>query len=247
MRSSPLKEEIEKLIALQKLNTEMSQFDQKIAVRQKELTDREQSILEKEAAINELQEKVQMLEKSQRDIKAAHDDAGTCIKERQNKMMQVQTSREHQALLKEIEDAKQLIKNTEEKLLQAMEQAEQAATEAAELENICNGEKELLADETKTVVAAVKRLNSRRKTVFNKHNKLAADLQGSRMKRYEKLLKKRNGLAVVEVIDGVCQGCFMAIPPQQFNEIRKGEQLFSCPTCQRILYYKEPDSEADEK
>jgi predicted nucleic acid-binding Zn-ribbon protein len=36
----------------------------------------------------------------------------------------------------------------------------------------------------------------------------------------------------------------MAIPPQQFNEIRKGERLHLCPTCQRILYYREEEQEA---
>jgi len=247
MRSAQLKEEIDKLIALQKLDTEMSKFDQNIAEKQQELKIREESILDKDAAVNKLREKAQEFEQSQRDIKAAHEDAGVRIKERQNKMMQVQTSREHQALLKEIEDAKKLIKDTEEKLLKAMEQAEQAETEAQEMENICSGEKELLAEETEKVEAAIKKLNSRRKTVFNKHKKLTKDIQPSRMKRYDKLLIKRNGLAVVEVIDGVCQGCFMAIPPQQFNEIRKGEQMFSCPTCQRILYYTPPEDEADGK
>lgn len=242
-----MKEEISKLIALQELNTEMSDFDRNIEEKKRELIDREQSILDKESAISQCRDRAKELEQRQRDIKAAHDDAGTRIKERQSKMMQVQTSREHQALLKEIEDAKRLIKETEEQLLQVMAQAEQAEAEAAELENICAGEKELLAEETAKVEAAVKKLNSRRKTVFNKHNKLAKDVQGSMLKRYDKLLKKRNGLAVVQVIDGVCQGCFMAIPPQQFNEIRKGDQMHSCPTCQRIFYYQEPENEADGK
>ncbi len=242
MRSAPLKEEIEKLIALQELNTEMSQFDQHIAEKMQTLKEREQSIEEKEAAVNEFRENAQQFIQNQREIKAAHEDAGVRIKERQNKMMQVQTSREHQALLKEIEDAKRVIKDTEEQLLQAMEQAEKAEAEATELENICTGEKELLAEETTKVEAEVKKLNTRRKTVYNKHGKLAKTMQSSRMKRYEKLLKKRDGLAVVAVVDGVCQGCFMAIPPQQFNEIRKGEQLHSCPTCQRILYYTSPEA-----
>jgi predicted nucleic acid-binding Zn-ribbon protein len=242
-----LKEEISKLIALQKLNTEMSGFDQNIEEKQQELTDREQSINDKEAAISQCRERAEELEQRQRDIKAAHEDAGTRIKERQSKMMQVQTSREHQALLKEIEDAKKLIKDTEDQLLEVMEQAEQAEAEAVELENVCRGEQELLAEETEKVEAAVKKLNTRRKTVFNKHNKLAKDIKGSMLKRYDKLLKKRNGLAVVQVIDGICQGCFMAIPPQQFNEIRKGDQMHSCPTCQRIFYYEAPEEEDGKK
>ena len=53
----------------------------------------------------------------------------------------------------------------------------------------------------------------------------------------------RNGLAVVNVVQGVCQGCFMSIPPQKFNLLLKGDQIFDCPTCQRILYYRPGNSE----
>jgi predicted nucleic acid-binding Zn-ribbon protein len=240
-----LKEEISTLIALQKFDTELSNFDQDIEDKKKELTDREQSIVDKEAIISACREKVEELSQRQRDIKAAHEDAATRIKERQNKMMQVQTSREHQALLKEIEDAKKLIKDTEEQLLQVMEQAEAEEEKAVELEHVCKGEKELLSEETDKVEAAVKKLNTRRKTVFNKRNKLAKEVSGSRMKRYEKLLKKRKGLAVVQIRDAVCQGCFMTVPPQQYNEIRQGDHIFSCPNCQRTLYYLPPDQDAD--
>ena len=44
--------------------------------------------------------------------------------------------------------------------------------------------------------------------------------------------------AIVPVINGVCQGCFMSIPPQQFNDILRGDKLLNCPTCQRILYHQ---------
>ena len=242
-----MKEEISKLIALQDLNTEMSGFDNDIEDKQQELTDRKQSILNKEADIGHHLEKAKELEQRQREIKVANEDAATRIKERQNKMMQVQTSREHQALLKEIEDAKSLIKSTEEELQQTIGMTEQAKKDAAELENVCAAEKELLTEETDKVDEAVKKLNSRRKTVLNKHSKMSQDIKGSLIKRYNKLLKKRDGLAVVQVADGVCQGCFMTIPPQQYNEVRKGDQMLSCPTCQRIFYYQEPDNEADEK
>ncbi len=233
------------LIALQKFDTELSNFDQDIENKEKELTDREQSIVDKEVIINACREKAEELSLRQRDIKATHEDAATRIKERQNKMMQVQTSREHQALLKEIEDAKKLIKDTETQLLEVMEQAETEEEKAVEQENICKGEKELLSEEAAKVEAAVKKLNTRRKTVFNKRTKLAKTLPESKMKRYNKLLKKRQGLAVVEIKDAVCQGCFMTVPAQQYNEIRQGDQIYSCPSCQRTLYYLAPDPDAD--
>ncbi|MCI5158129.1 MAG: hypothetical protein D3906_06735, partial [Candidatus Electrothrix sp. AUS1_2] len=119
-----MKEDISVLIALQELDTELSGFDRKIEEKKQELTAREQSIAEKEALVAQCRERAVKLEQSQRDIKANSEEAAERIKDRQGKMMQVQTSREHQALLKEIEEAKKTIRDTEEQLLQVMEQVE---------------------------------------------------------------------------------------------------------------------------
>lgn len=158
-------------------------------------------------------------------------------------MMQVQTSREHQALLKEIEDNKRAIKESEEQLITILEEVEKTEIEASELENLLNGEQELLHEETEKVNKKIKSIETRRKSVAGKRDKLAEAIKPGRIKRYNLLLKKREGLAVTRAINGVCQGCFMTIPPQQFNEVRKGDKIHVCPTCQRMLYFQEETEE----
>ncbi|MGW8162018.1 MAG: zinc ribbon domain-containing protein, partial [Desulfobulbales bacterium] len=203
-----------------------------------------QSISDKEGRIQQCKDEKEKQELMQRELKTDLDDAHARIKDRQNKMMQVQTSREHQALLKEIEENKRLIKAHEEKLLQVMEQIEQLEKDAAELENLCTGEKKLLIEESEDVVKAIEKINARKKAVLNKRETLAPELRPGTLQRYDMLREKRNGTAVVQTRNGVCQGCFMTIPPQQDNEVRKGEKLNFCPTCQRILYYLEEEPES---
>lgn len=239
-----MNDEINKLIDLQEIDSEIDGFDKEIDDKRQEVTERENSITDKEALIQECKEKAEQLELKQRDLKSELEDAQARIKDRQNKMMQVQTSREHQALLKEIEDNKRLIKEHEEQLLQLMEQVEQLENEASELENLCKGEKKLLTKQTGEVEKAVKKINTRKKTVINKREALAPELRSGTLKRYDILREKRNGNAVVQTVNAVCQGCFMAIPPQQFNEVRKGDKLNFCPTCQRILYFREEETES---
>ena len=240
-----MKEDISVLIALQELDTELSGFDRKIEEKKQELVAREQAIAEKEALAEQCREKAVKLEQSQRDIKANSEEAAERIKDRQGKMMQVQTSREHQALLKEIEEAKKTIRETEEQLLQVMEQVEAEEAKAKELENLCAGEKELLAEETGKVEKAIEELNGQRLTVQKQRDTVAQNVPAALIRRYDKLLRKRDGLAVVRVIDAVCQGCFMTIPPQKYNDICLGEQIHDCPTCQRTLYYLPETEETD--
>jgi predicted nucleic acid-binding Zn-ribbon protein len=67
---------------------------------------------------------------------------------------------------------------------------------------------------------------------------IASQLANDLISRYELIFARRGGTAVVEVSGGICQGCYMNIPPQLGNEIIKSEKLHLCPSCNRILYVK---------
>ena len=67
---------------------------------------------------------------------------------------------------------------------------------------------------------------------------IAANLARDLVSRYELIFSRRGGTAVVEVAGGICQGCFMNIPPQLGNEIIRSDKIHLCPSCQRIVYVK---------
>lgn len=238
-----MKEEIFKLIKLQAIDSEIAGFDKAIAKHQAIIAHREQAIAEKQETIASYRTKIELLNQKQRETKIEHDDAGARVKDRQNKMMQVQTSREHQALLKEIEENKKTLKDSEDRILQFIEQIEQLEEEVASLENLCSGEQQLLTEEIANVDKEVDRIEKSKKTVVSQRESEAGELDGPYLKRYSMLLTKRDGLAVVPINGSVCQGCFMSLPPQQVIEVRKADKLNLCPTCQRILYYREPEEE----
>lgn len=236
-----MKEEILKLIKLQEIDSEIAGFDNVIAKQQAIIAARESAIVEKQEAITVFRGKIELLNQKQRETKVEHDDAGVRVKDRQNKMMQVQTSREHQALLKEIEENKRLLKETEDRILQFLEQIEQLEQEVATLENLCSGEQQLLTEAIETVEKEIKRIEVAKKSVVNQREKEALVIQATYLKRYTMLLDKRDGVAVVAINDNVCQGCYMGLPPQQVIEVRKADKINFCPTCQRMLYFKEPE------
>ena len=239
-----MKEEILKLIKLQTIDSEIAGFDHAVAKHRMAVAKREQAITEKQEAITHFRNKIELLNQKQLETKAEHDEAGARVKDRQNKMMQVQTSREHQALLKEIEENKRLTKETEDRILQFIEQIELLEKEVVTLENLCAAEQQLLNEEVENVDQEITRIETAKQLIVSQRDDEAAALQGPYLKRYTMLLAKRDGLAVVAVNDNVCQGCYMALPPQQVIEVRKAEKFNLCPTCQRILYYKEAEETA---
>jgi len=238
-----LNETLTQLVNLQAIDLEIDQIDNAIKSEQSALDERMSALAKREAFINELQEKIASLQKENRTLEGEMADKMDHVRERQSKMMQVQTGREQTALLKEIEDAKKSAKENEEKIMVIMESIESLSAQLEEEKNLLKGEKKLVIEETDKVRANIEVINKGKKKKDAKRNDQAEKIKKSLLRKYDTLRQHRNGLAVVNVVDGVCQGCFMAVPPQRFNMLLKGDEIYDCPTCQRLNYYVPPAPE----
>ncbi|HYQ16108.1 MAG TPA: C4-type zinc ribbon domain-containing protein [Polyangiaceae bacterium] len=56
-------------------------------------------------------------------------------------------------------------------------------------------------------------------------------------RRYE-LVRSRRGTAVAYTHTGVCSACNIHLPPMLFQQLKRGEELGQCPSCNRILYFR---------
>lgn len=233
-----MNDHIAHLVSLQAIDLQIDQIDNQIKSEQNLLDERITALAEREEFINKLTEKITEKEKERRNLEADMTDKMDHVKERQSRMMQVQTSREQTALLKEIEDAKKSVKENEEKIVALMEEVETLIAQVEEEKNLLKGEKQLVEEEKKKVRTAIEAINKEKKSKDTERQKRAKDVDSRMLKKYETLRERRNGLAVVNVLQGVCQGCFMSIPPQKYNMLLRGDQLFDCPTCQRIMYHQ---------
>jgi predicted nucleic acid-binding Zn-ribbon protein len=238
-----LNELLTQLVSLQAIDLEIDQIDNAIKSEQSGLDERMSALAQREALINELQENISSQQKESRTLEAEMADKMDHVRERQSKMMQVQTGREQTALLKEIEDAKKSAKENEEKIMAFMESMEKMTIQMEEEKNLLKGEKKLVTEETNKVRANIESINKGKKKKDTKRNDQAGKIKKSLLRKYDTLRQHRNGLAVVNVVDGVCQGCFMSLPPQRYNMLLKGDEIFDCPTCQRLNYYVAPVAE----
>ena len=125
-----------------------------------------------------------------------------------------------------------------------MEAAEANSKILAEHESLLKDEKKALAKESTQVKKKAGAIEGKKAKIVAKRDAMAKKIKTSTLKNYDMLRIRRNGKAVVGVVNGICQGCFMSIPPQHFNNILKGDRILNCPTCQRILFHK-PESDKE--
>lgn len=233
-----MNDEIKQLTELQIIDLQIAKLNEELVAGDSEIEALGKALAEQKAALVTLDAAIEAAEARRKELEAECTTELTRIKDRQAKMMQVQTNREYQSLLKEIEDSKKANKAREDEVVQLMEKIEATRTAIAEQTEQGRAAEKELATETKRVGEQAVELASRRAAIEKERESKIKGLGSALLKKYNTLRERRNGRAVVGVINGVCQGCFMNIPPQQYNDLLRGDKMSFCPTCQRIIYHQ---------
>jgi predicted nucleic acid-binding Zn-ribbon protein len=183
------------------------------------------------------EDQLEAFKKDRRQLEREIQEMDGKVEKSSTKLTQIKSNKEYTAALKEIDDLKTIKFQAEERALQMMETAE-------ELEKKCKGHKDTLKslneqfekdknEVKKELLALEKDLESLQK----ERTQLCCDFDQSLMKKYLFLRERKGGLAISSVVTGVCQTCHMGIPPQKFNELIRGNDLMTCPHCNRIIYW----------
>ena len=64
---------------------------------------------------------------------------------------------------------------------------------------------------------------------------VAARVGADTLHRYQALYEPRKGRPVARMAEGACEGCGMAIQPNDQGKVRVGKRVMTCPSCSRIL------------
>jgi hypothetical protein len=162
------------------------------------------------------------------------------------KLSRCRTEREVNATQREIEELRKLYRDRELEIEKINGLAEQARTEL----DGANTEREALlgALANDTRASHLDSLEKDVSVVREQRKELVKAVPPALYRRYE-MIRKRRGSAVAWTFQGTCSACHISLSPMAFQRLRRGEDFDQCPSCQRILYYREepaPDA-ADEQ
>jgi predicted nucleic acid-binding Zn-ribbon protein len=238
-----LQTQIEILALLQTLDREIKeQIGRKQGLLGESET-KEREIRAKKAEIDALVAGFSEKEKSRVEKDRVFQEEGKKATEKRMRMNRIKNAKELQALQREIEQARQNNSELEEELIRIMQeidgiraQIEAKQAEISMMREQWQSQQKEQEEQIHAIDAAVSQAIARRQSI-------AAKVTGDLISRYELIFSRRGGTAVVEVTAGICQGCFMNIPPQLWNEIIRNEKLHLCPSCQRILFVKPLDEQ----
>jgi predicted nucleic acid-binding Zn-ribbon protein len=151
----------------------------------------------------------------------------------------ITTQKEYQAVNKEIASAKKLIIELEDQLLQKISRLDELKAELTTMENDLQSLDENLGVQKAEIRARIENEEAAAAANAKIRQEQIKSIPPAMLRQYEKLRGARRGVAIVEAKDGGCLGCNMHIPPQLYNNLFRGEELITCPHCQRMLVLKQ--------
>lgn len=234
-----MQEQLQTLKELQELDQERRH----LAQQQKALTDEAGQL---NGAVERIQEMVDSLataiagrqeERKELTGKVEHERGLSARAEA--RLPQIKTQREYLAVLKEVDTAKKQIKDLNDQIAGKDRELEALLADKAEKD----GELAALSEQTtarqQEIDAALATIATGLAEQGRQRDALTGQLPVTLRKRYDMLIERRNGLAVVEARGGACLGCNMHLPPQLFNRLFVAKEVQTCPHCNRLLYLGE--------
>jgi len=157
------------------------------------------------------------------------------LKVKEEKLHAIKTNKEYQAVLKEIASGKTTNKERENNLTKFANDLEEIQKVTAPLLSRKDELQPQLDSAQAEISSTLSDLTEKLKSLEAQFNEQLTALPEDIRHKYRRIQEKRNP-AAAKVIDGTCQECFINVPPQLFIEIRKSQEIYSCPNCHRLLY-----------
>ncbi|MGE5306808.1 MAG: zinc ribbon domain-containing protein [Alphaproteobacteria bacterium] len=209
-----------------------------------ELQSEEKEILSKKHEIDSLKALYAEKEKIRQDKERLLQEDGKKAMDKRMRMNRIKNIKELQALQREIEQIRQGNSEQEEELIKILEELDGIKADIKAKEDEMAQRQGLWQQKQQSMQAQISGIEKAVSEASVRRKRIAAQVTGDLIRRYELIFARRGGTAVVEAAGGICQGCYMNIPPQLWNEIIKSEKVNLCPSCQRILYHKPALEEA---
>jgi predicted nucleic acid-binding Zn-ribbon protein len=237
--------DIENLLKLQVTDKEIRRLQDEIAEFPKRVAVIEQKLAGTKAQLEKAQASVKADEANRRKYDTAINDLRGKISKYRDQSLDVKTNEQYKALLHEIQFAEKEISANEDKILELMVNADardkevkaaqaELKAETAEIEKEKEDARQRTAEDEKLLAGE-----------RAKREQMRAGVDADLLRHYERVSKFR-GSGISEVREHKCMACQVMLRPQTYNEIRGGQQVIVCDSCQRILYFNAADELVDQ-
>lgn len=198
------------------------------------LEEEERALLEELGKLRQEYEQVKRRqEKTEAELRALEEK----LKKEEEKLYggSVSNPKELRGLQAEVKSLRKKMDGLETQAIEDMERLDELRPPLEEAESKHGEISRRLEEKREVLRAEEERINGELAKLQEERQRIRSGIETELLEVYDKLLETKNGLAVVPVLDGVCQGCRVELPGKEYDRFLRSEGLFRCPNCRRIL------------
>jgi predicted nucleic acid-binding Zn-ribbon protein len=217
------------ILEIRMLNRELSTYPESVKLLETKMEEAKKLLGEIETSLSE--------NKEQQKAKESYLElCKTNLEKFEHDLMEVTNQKEYAAVLKEIDNTKKEIQETESAIIELMDtikkQEEEEKAVSSSLKEVSKEHEKALSVFTTENQSKVKRKDD----LMKQKTELEKIISKPSMKKFVVIAKKRGGIAIAKVVNDCCSACNMKIRPQVINEMKKRpESIYTCDSCQRVL------------
>lgn len=236
MGGKNVEEKMQLLKGLQVLDQELNKIRQNRLEFETERAELDAGLDRVQSMVDSLAADIETLQAAREELTRSLALEQENVKKAEGRLPSIKTQKEYVAVLKEIDTAKKLNKETQDQVQAKDEEIEVLAKDQKEKEAELSELREKSGARLEEIDSALASLDQSLSEKEGERDSRLKQLPSPLRKRYQLLLDRRAGVAVVEARNGACLGCNMHLPPQLFNSLFQLKEIQSCPHCNRLLY-----------
>ena len=234
-----LEEQLKLLVELQGLDTQILKIRRDLESIPQELKKMDYAFEDKKSDLKKLEEALIALQMKRKEKEMDLESKEGSIKKFQSQLNQIKTNKEYAALNGEIGRTRADNSLIEEDILKIFDQMDVENRKIAKEKEFLKTEEVKLSEQKKKFDEEVSRIKAAAEGLCAQRAVLVVKIDKAALAKYDRIVKSKDGLAVVPVAGDSCQGCFRILPSQMIHEIRTKKELICCGSCARILYIEE--------
>ncbi len=229
--------DIELLLKLQNIDYDLGELERSKEYVPDMMDNLRKEIVDTEGKLVSLGEQVTQAKLEQKDIELEEASRQEKFKELQQRMMNIKTNKEYDALISEIDQIKERLTELETRGLELLEIIEISEKELEAVTEKASSIRKVNEEQISNLQSQIDSVGTKIKEKSTERDDIAGQV-GKRAKAvYERIKRGKSGAAVVAVKKRACGSCFKSLPPQRIQEIKLGGSIITCDSCGRMLVW----------
>ena len=238
-------EELDKLIELQKTDTNLRKLKKSLETAIERRAAIEQEFEQHAFSIREVQNRKSSLTEKRGELEKQIAENKTYLERADRNLKHAQNQKEYETAMRETDVLQKQIGALETQILERMTEIEEVekvlAERADEINSLEGNHAQALSDFDSEITNNSKELAAETK----KREEVFSTIPKNWSSVYNRLIQRsHDGVAVAEVKNGACSACFMSLRKQLQQQLNTRDEIMICENCARILYVVKNDAKA---